>query len=60
MGRLGNQRGGECGKLIIGVFIHGAKDTDISLALEEFADAVLDRNIDNIKEAIVKESFLSF
>jgi hypothetical protein len=57
---LGNQRGGECGKLIIGVFIHGAKDTDISLALEEFADAVLDRNIDNIKEAIVKESFLSF
>lgn len=47
-------------KLIIGVFIHGAKDTDISLTLEEFADAVLDRNIDNIREAIVKESFLSF
>ena len=47
-------------KRIIGVFIHRAKDIDISLALEEFADAVLDWNIDNIREAIVKESFLSF
>ncbi|WP_296124315.1 TIR domain-containing protein [uncultured Bacteroides sp.] len=45
------------GKQIIGVFIQGARDSDIPPALEEFADAIVGWNTDNIKKALSGESF---
>ena len=44
------------GKQIIGVYIQGAKDSDVPLALEEFADAIVGWNTDNIKKALGGES----
>ena len=43
-------------KQIIGVFIQGAKDSDIPPALEEFADAIVGWNTDNIEKALEGES----
>ena len=42
----------------IGVFIHWAKDTVISPALEEFVEAVFGRNIDNIGNPLVVRVFV--
>jgi hypothetical protein len=44
------------GKQIIGVFIQGAKDSDIPPALDEFADAIVGWNADNIEKALNGES----
>ncbi len=41
---------------IIGVYIQGAKDSDIPPALEEFADAIVGWNTDNIEKALGGES----
>lgn len=41
---------------IIGVYIQGAKDSDIPPALEEFADAIVGWNTENIKNALGGES----
>ena len=43
-------------KQIIGVFIQGAKDSDIPPALEEFADAIVGWNAGNIEKALAGES----
>lgn len=40
------------GKQIIGVFIHGAKDSDIPPALNDLADAIVGWNTDNITRAL--------
>lgn len=40
------------GKQIIGVYIHGAKDSDIPPALEEFAEAIVGWRSDSIVDAI--------
>lgn len=44
------------GKQIIGVFIQGAKDSDIPPALEEYADAIVGWNTHNIEKALEGES----
>lgn len=44
------------GKQIIGVYIQGAKDSDVPPALEQFADAIVGWNTDNIKKALEGES----
>lgn len=44
------------GKQIIGVYIQGAKDSDIPPALEEFADAIVGWNSNNIEKALNGES----
>lgn len=44
------------GKRIVGVFTWGAKDSDIPLALDEFADAIVGWNKDSIIEAIKGKS----
>lgn len=44
------------GKQIVGVYSHGAKDSDIPLALEEFADAIVGWNTNNIERAFGGES----
>ena len=41
---------------IIGVYIQGAKDSDIPPALEEFADAIVGWNTENIENALGGES----
>lgn len=41
---------------IIGVYIQGAKDSDIPPALEEFADAIVGWNTGNIEKALGGES----
>lgn len=41
---------------IIGVYIQGAKDSDIPPALEEFADAIVGWNTENIEKALGGES----
>ena len=41
---------------IIGVYIQGAKDSDIPPALEEFADAIVGWNTENIENALSGES----
>lgn len=43
-------------KQIIGVYIQGAKDSDIPPALEEFADAIVGWNTNNIEKALNGES----
>lgn len=43
-------------KQIIGVYIQGAKDSDIPPALEEFADAIVGWNTENIEKALGGES----
>lgn len=43
-------------KQIVGVFIQGAKDSDIPPALEEFADAIVGWNTENIEKALGGES----
>ena len=45
-------------KQIIGVYIQGAKDSDIPPALEEFADAIVGWNTENIEKALGGESIL--
>ena len=40
------------GKRIVGVFVRGAKDSDIPPALNEFADAIVGWNKDSIVDAI--------
>ena len=44
------------GKPIIGVYIQGAKDSDVPQALKEFADAIVGWNADNIMKALGGES----
>lgn len=44
------------GRQIIGVYIEGAKDSDIPPALEEFADAIVGWNTNNIEKALNGES----
>lgn len=44
------------GKQIVGVYSHGAKDSDIPPALEEFADAIVGWNTNNIERAFGGES----
>lgn len=44
-------------KQIIGVYIQGAKDSDIPPALEDFADAIVGWNTENIEKALNGESF---
>ena len=44
------------GKQIIGVYIQGAKDSDVPPALEKFADAIVGWNTDSIKRALEGES----
>ena len=44
------------GKQIIGVYIQGAKNSDIPPALEEYADAIVGWNSDNIERALNGES----
>jgi hypothetical protein len=44
------------GKQIVGVFSYGAKDSDIPPALEEFADAIVGWNTNNIERALDGES----
>lgn len=44
------------GKQIIGVYIQGAKDSDVPQALKEFADAIVGWNADNITKALGGES----
>ena len=44
------------GRQIIGVYIQGAKDSDIPPALEEFADAIVGWNTENIEKALGGES----
>lgn len=44
------------GRQIIGVYIQGAKDSDIPPALEEFADAIVGWNSINIEKALNGES----
>lgn len=43
-------------KKIIGVYIEGAKDSDIPPALEEYADAIVGWNANNIEKALNGES----
>lgn len=43
-------------KQIIGVYIQGAKDSDVPPALEEFADAIVGWNSSNIEKALNGES----
>ena len=43
-------------KQIIGVYIQGGKDSDVPPALEEFADAIVGWNTDNIEKALGGES----
>lgn len=43
-------------KQIIGVYLQGAKDSDIPPALEEFADAIVGWNSNNIEKALNGES----
>ena len=43
-------------KQIVGVYSHGAKDSDIPPALEEFADAIVGWNTNNIERAFGGES----
>ena len=45
---------------IIGVYIQGAKDSDIPPALEEFADAIVGWNTENIEKALGGESIFFF
>lgn len=44
------------GKQIVGVYIQGAKDSDVPPALEEFADAIVGWNSNNIEKALNGES----
>lgn len=44
------------GKQIIGVYMYGAKDSDIPLALEEFSDAIVGWRRDSIISAMNGES----
>lgn len=43
-------------KQIVGVYIQGAKDSDIPPALEEFADAIVGWNSNNVEKALNGES----
>ena len=47
------------GKRIVGIFVRGAKDSDIPPALEEFADAIVGWNKDSIIEALNGKSSFS-
>ncbi len=44
------------GKQIIGVYIQGAKDSDVPPALEEYADAIVGWNSNSIERALNGES----
>lgn len=53
------QNAAKQGKRIIGVFVRGAKNSDIPPALEEFADAIVGWNKDSIVDAINGKSIFS-